>query len=112
MLHHVQSQLLSLVPTLQCLVTIKDAVKKLWLEDMPKNDKNISKNDKYLSIKRALETKEVDVEIEFIISTKPLFDEFMTQFQMEEPMIHMLYPSSVKLLKTAMSRLMKSQGLH
>ena len=30
-------------------------------------------------------------------------------FQMEEPMIHMLYTSSVKLLKTAMSRLMKSK---
>ena len=52
--------------------------------------------------KRALEFKEVDVEIEFIISTKPLFDEFMTKFEMEEPIIHMLYPSTVKLLKTAM----------
>ena len=31
------------------------------------------------------------------------------KFQMEEPMIHMLYPSSVKLLKTALSRLMKSK---
>ena len=107
MLHHVQSQWLSLVPALQCLVTIKDAVKKSLLIDIPKNNKNISKNDKYLSIKRALESKEEDVEIEFIISTKPLFDEFMTKFQMEEPIIHMLYPSSVKLLKTAMSRLMK-----
>ena len=28
---------------------------------------------------------------------------------MEEPVIHMLYPSSVKLLKTATSRLMKSK---
>ena len=65
-----------------------------------------------MSIKRDLEYKEVAVEIEFIISTKPLFDEFTTKFQMEEQMIHMLYPSSVKLLKTAMSRLMKSQGLH
>ena len=33
----------------------------------------------------------------------------MTKFQMEEPMIHMLYSSSVKLRKTAMSRLMKSK---
>ena len=84
------------------------AVKKLPLEDIPKNDKSISKNDKYLSIKRALESKEVDVEIEFIISTKSLCDEFMTKFQMEEPIIHM-YPSSVNLLKTAMSRLMRSR---
>ena len=102
----VQSQWLSLVPAFQCHVTSKDAVKKLLLEDMPKKYKNISKND--LSIKRALESKEVDVEIEFIISTKPLF-ELMTKLQMEEPRTHMLYPSSVKLLKTAMSRLMKSK---
>ena len=33
----------------------------------------------------------------------------MTKFQMEEPMIHMLYPSSAKLLKTAISRLTKSK---
>ena len=58
---------MSLVPALQCLVTIKDAVKKLLLEDMAKNDKNISKNDEYLSVKRVLECEEVDVEIEFIL---------------------------------------------
>ena len=94
---------------MQHLVTIKDAVKKLLLEDMPKNDKIISKNDKYLSIKRALESKEVDIEIEFIISTNPPLNEFMTKFQMDEPMIHMLYLSGLKLLKTAMNRLMKSK---
>ena len=33
----------------------------------------------------------------------------MTKFQMKEPMIHMLYPSIVKVLKTVMSRLMKSK---
>ena len=49
MLPHVQNGWLSHVPTLQCPVTIKDTVEKLLLEDMPKNDKNISKNDKYLS---------------------------------------------------------------
>ena len=38
--------------------------------------------------------------------------EFMTTFKMEEPMTHMLYPTSVRLLKTAMSRLIKKQGLH
>ena len=62
---------------------IKDAVKKLLLEDMHKNDKNIIKNDKYLSIKRALESKKVNVEIEFIISTNPLSDEFMIKFQID-----------------------------
>ena len=44
--YHVQSQWFSFVPTLQHLVKIKDAVKKLLVKEMPKNDKNISKNDK------------------------------------------------------------------
>ena len=33
----------------------------------------------------------------------------MTKLQMEEPMNHMLYQSSVKLLKTTMSRMIKSK---
>ena len=86
-LSHMQSQQLSLVPALQHLVTVKDALKKLLLEGMPKNDKTIIKNDKYIVIKKALDSKEVEVEIEFLLSIKPIFDEFLTRFQKEEPMI-------------------------
>ena len=81
------------------------------LKTFQRMTKNISKNDMQLSIKRALGSQEVYLEIGFITSTKPLF-ELMTNFQMKEQVIHMFYPSSVKLLKTATSRLMKSQGLH
>ena len=63
----------------------------MTLEEMTKN---IGKNDKYLVIKRGLESKEVWVEIEFLLIIKPVFDEFMTEFQREEPMIHLLYASS------------------
>ena len=97
--------MLSLVPPLQCLITIKDALKKLLLEEMPKNDKAIIKNDKYIVIKKALESKEVEVEIEFLLSMKLIFNEILTKFQKEEPMIH-----CEKLLKTAMGRLM--QGIY
>ena len=97
---HVQSQWLSLVPALEPLVEIKDALKKLVIDELPKQDKNIRDSDKYLDIKRGLESKEIAVEIEFLIAVKPLFDEFMTKFQKEEPMIHLLYPGCEKLLKT------------
>ena len=63
-----------------------------------------------MAIKRGLESKEVWVEIEFLLTIKPVFDEFMTKFQEEEPMIHLLYANSVKLLKTTMSRLLKEQA--
>ena len=42
-LHHVQSHWLSLVPALQWFLVVKEALKKLLLEEMPKNDKNITK---------------------------------------------------------------------
>ena len=66
-------------------------------------------NEKYLDIKKGLESHEIALEIEFIITVKPLFDEFMTKFQKEEPMIHLLYPNCEKLLKTVMGRLLKSK---
>ena len=104
-----QCRWLSLIPTLQRLAKVKEAVKKL-IDDIGRNDKNIGKNDKYLAIKRGLESKEVWVEIEFLLTIKPVFDEFMIKFQREVPMIHLLYENSVKLLKTTMSRLLKEQA--
>ena len=100
---------LSLVPALECLVQIKEALKKLLIEELPKQDKHLKDNEKYLDIK-GLESCEIAVEIEFIIKVKPLFDEFMTKFQKEEPMIHLLHPNCEKLLKTFMGRLLKSKA--
>ena len=42
--HHVQSRWLSLVPALQHLLHIKDALKMLLLEGLPKHDKKIKEN--------------------------------------------------------------------
>ena len=56
---------------------IKEAVNKLLLVELSK-DANVSKSDKYMAIKKALETKEVDTKIAFLISIKQVFDEFIT----------------------------------
>ena len=98
------------MPALEWLVEIKDALKKLVIDELPKQDKNIRDSDKYSDVKGGLESKEIAVEIEFLIAVKPQFDEFMTKFQKEEPMIHLLYPSCEKLLKTVMARLLKSKA--
>ena len=67
LLCHTQCRWLSLIPALQRLTKVKEAVKKL-INDIGRNDKNIGKNDKYLAIKRGLESKEVWVEIEFLLT--------------------------------------------
>ena len=105
---HVQSRWLSLVPALQLFLAVKEALQKLLLVEMPKNDKNM-RNAKYMAIKKSLESNDVAIEVEFLISIKPIFDNFMTKFQAEEPMIHLLYSNCEKLLKVAMGRLMKSE---
>ena len=102
-----QNHWLSHSPALQYGVAIKSTIKKLLLEEFLKNDKGIVNSDKYLAIKKALDSKEVEIEIEFLISIKPIF-EFMTKFQMERPVIHLLHSSCVKLLKVALGRLFKS----
>ena len=77
---------------------------------MPKQDKRLKDNKKYLDVKKGLESHDIAVEIEFIIRVNPLLDEFMTKFQKEEPMIHLLDPNCEKLLKTVMGRLLKSKA--
>ena len=50
----------------------------------------------------------MSLEIEFLVFIKPLFDDFMTKFQKEEPVVHMLHNNCQQLLKVAMGRLLKS----
>ena len=57
LLHHTQCRWLSLIPALQRSTKVKEAVKKL-IDNIGRNDKSIGKNDKYLAIKRGLESKE------------------------------------------------------
>ena len=50
LLCHTQHRWLSLIPALQRLTQVKEAVKKL-IDDIGRKDKNIGKNDKHLAIK-------------------------------------------------------------
>ena len=90
---------------------IEEPVNKLLLVELPK-DSNVSKVTNTWPSRKHLSQKEVDTEIAFLISIKPVFDEFMTRFQRKDPMIHLLHPTCEKLLKTTMARLMKSKGIH
>ncbi len=81
------------------------------LKDMVKSDKDIAQDNesKVQVILRSLQSRRLDVQMEFLVNVKPLFDEFLTRFQKEEPMIHKLCPGCEKLLRVAMGRLLKSE---
>ena len=104
---HVQKHWLSLLPALQCVVAIKSALDKLMIKELLKNDQSIVINDPSTLQSSRLWIQE-KLKIEFLISIKPIFHEFMTKFQMEEPVIHLLHPSCVKLQKEDLGRLLKS----
>ena len=65
--------------------------------DLPENENKTGRYGKYLSIKKAFESKEVYTDIAFLTSIMTVFDEVITKFQREEPLIHLSYPDSEKL---------------
>ena len=51
------------------------------------------------------------VQLCFLESVKPVFDQFLHVFQVEGPLIHVLYPSMLLLLKKMMSRFLKQRAI-
>ncbi len=104
LLHHVQSRWLSLVPVLECIEELRPALKKFFT-GLPVQERSLKARE----IITALDSLEVEAQAQFIINVKPIFDEFLTKFQLEAPMVYVLYPSCVRVLKTLMGRLVKSK---
>lgn len=73
--------------------------------------KQRQKNKRFQSLQRTLknEEKQLNVEMAFLESVKPLFDAFLKTFQAEGPLIHFLYPSLLELLKMLMKRFVKNE---
>lgn len=107
-MRHLPSRWLTLVPALERTIEMKASLVAV-LKDLVKTDKNLEKDSKVQVILKSLQSRRLEAQMEFLVSVKPLFDEFLTRFQKEEPMIHKLYPGCEKLLKVAMSRMLKSE---
>ena len=67
---------------------------QVTVSGITKEWKNISKNEKYLLIKKVLDPPKVNTEIAFLIGIMLVFEEFMTKFQREELVIHLSHPGS------------------
>ena len=107
-MRHLPSRWLTLVPALERTIEMKASLVAV-LKDLVKTDKNLENDSKVQVILKSLQSRRLEAQMEFLVSVKPLFDEFLTRFQKEEPMIHKLYPGCEKLLKVAMSRMFKSE---
>jgi len=112
-LRHVQCRWLTLLPCLQRLKDNWPAICQYFLKDLPQESqknhtsKHLKENDRYKRICERLKTHETLIQIHFLLSLTPMFQEYLTIFQKQEPLIHMLFPEGADLLKKVMNRFLK-----
>ena len=88
-IRHVQCRWLTLLPALERIVKNWEAVKKYFLEELPKQSreertiKNLEKNERYNRICRKLQDKSFPAQLAFLLSVEPIFKKFLCFFQSE-----------------------------
>ena len=112
-LRHVDSRWLTLLPAVQRIHKQLPLLKKYSKEFLPKNDKRIQTNIRFKWIHKILheELQDLEVELCFLEDVKPVFDKYLTVLQTEGPLIHVLYPSLLQLMKTFLGRFMKQDQI-
>ena len=74
-------------------------------------DKYLRKNTRYHRVCEKLKSKDIMTQIQFLISIGPVFEAFLTSFQNQMPLIHMLHTESCALVRTLMLRFMKQEAV-
>ena len=110
---HKEVRWLSIGPAISCIVQQRDAICQ-FIRDLGKNDKKAPKSINYKRVAAMLTEGEKDatkVLLEFLKSTFPRFEEFLTLFQKSTPTIHLAYDSMCLTLLIVMRRFQKPTAL-
>ena len=112
-INHVQSRWLTLIPAVKRVLICWDAVKKYFLIELPrimakeKKEASLKNNERYKRICQKIKNPEIFVHLHFLQNLESVFHPFLTLFQKEEPLIHILYHKLSELLRTIMFRFLK-----
>ena len=101
---HVKCRWLTFIPVVDRLIVQFEGFKQFILVDLPKEDKQIHKNSRYLRLARKLKEKDFAVKMHFIVNVGPLFERFLKLFRKEGPMVHALYPGMTDVVKSVLLR--------
>lgn len=104
-MRHVQSRWLSLLPSVERVLSQMPAIRKYFLQDLARE--NLDGNARYTRICRHLKGERLEVQLAFLQNVKPLFDTFLGFFQSESPLIHTLWLSLMDMTKKIMKRFLK-----
>ena len=87
----------------------------IFLKELPKaareekTVKVLDQNESYRRICKAIQGKDVLMQMQFLISVKPVFDGILSTFQHQEPLIHVLHDECLQLARKLMLQFMKSE---
>ena len=110
---HTEVCWLSIGPAISRIMEQWDAICQ-FIRDLGKNEKTAPKSINYKRVAAMLTAGEKDatkVLLEFLKSTFPLFEEFLTLFQKSTPTIHLAYDSMCLTLLKVMRRFLKPTAL-
>ena len=99
--------------TIACSSEGKSSVSSLAriFQKLLETGKKIKTNDRYKKIMTILTSPETVVQVCFLESLKPVFDQFLQIFQAEGPFIHVLHQAMLHLLKQVMFRFLKQNEI-
>ena len=112
---HVETRWLTLVPALIKIESRWNQTKAYFLEFLPttKDFANLTNSNKrYHRVKEALlKEKFLKVQLAFVVDVASPFVRFLTLFQSEAPLIHILHDELKLLLSTLMKRFLKREAV-
>ena len=114
-IRHVSCRWLTLIPALTRIVDNWEPIRSYFLKELPKvakedrTERVLEQNQRYRRICKAIKGKDVLIQMQFLISVKPVFDGILTTFQRQEPLIHVLHDECLQLVRKLMLRFLKSE---
>ena len=102
-LRYVSTRWLTLSPALERIINRWDDAKKYFLDYLPRQQeykRHLPKNKRYQRIVSSLKEneKETLIEIKFLVGVAPLFNKYLTVFQMDGPRVHCIFEQIKHLL--------------
>ena len=106
-LKHVESRWLSHLPVVVRAFEQFQAPEKYFLLGLPRKQRSMTSNARYIRIKSQLMSKNTVAKMHFLLSAGGVFEPFLKFFQSEEALVHLLHEKFSLLLRLLMGRFIK-----
>ena len=106
-LRHVNCRWLTLEPAINRIIDRWETLKE-YIMTLQTTNKACEKSARYKRIRRLIQDPAFMMQLHFLRAACPLFSKFLTLFQSEGPLVHILHESLTDVLRSTMLRFMKA----